>query len=116
MKKKGTDETKAAVERILERAAQGCTWLDFGGPLERLICEILTPGCQPDGRNERGLIRLIACLEEVAKVASQDDWLLVCSALKGYAYNWSDESTKAMLRYTQAIEDEMAESEVSHAR
>jgi hypothetical protein len=114
MKKNRTPETKAAVERILAKAADGLTWLDFGGPLEKLVCEVMSPACSPTQSNDDAFIRLISCLEEVAKVASVQDWDLVCAALKSHVYHWSHVGQKQSFDYIDALEVQ-TESEVSHA-
>jgi hypothetical protein len=115
MKKKQTEKTKAVVTRLLEKAAEGCTFLDYGGSIERLVADVMTPGCEPDDRNGKALIRMISCLEQIGEVASVGDWKLVCEAFKQHVYSNTDESIAHYHEYTRPL-GVKAESEVRHGR
>ena len=104
-----------AVERIIEKAADDFRSLHFGGALERLVWDVMSPGCSPTEKNTRALIALICALEKVAQIASVNDWGLLCGQIKFYIYNWRDEGVSALMNYTRQLEDTL-ESEVSHAK
>jgi hypothetical protein len=99
-----TPTIKAAVMRLLEQAAEGCTYLDYGSPIEQIVCEIMSPECSSNQRNWDAFIRLISCLHLAAKVASETDWDLVCDALKRHIYLWSDAGLQETYNYTRPLE------------
>ena len=104
----------AAIERIIEEAARGFDSLHFGGPLERLVWDVMSPGCSPTEKNTRALAALISGLQYAARVASVDDWGLLCEQIKFYVRNWSAEEVTHSINFTRDL-DARLESEVSRA-